>query len=419
MSNRRIKKVLPTVYDESLSYYEVLNKLTKEIDDLAEQVEVVLPIIEDVEALLASKQDTLVSGVNIKSINHSSILGAGNINLQVPLVSGTNIKTVNSNSLLGEGDLEVQEKLVSGTNIKTINSNSMLGDGNIAVQEPLVSGDNIKTVNNNSLVGSGNVEVQEPLVSGTNIKTVNSNSLLGSGDIEVQEKLVSATNIKTINGYSLLGSGNLIIGGGGGGGGTDNYEDLNNKPQINSHDLIGNQSSSDLGLQDELVSGTNIKTVNNNSLLGSGNVAVQETLVSGTNIKTINGQSVLGSGDIEISGGSHLYQHNIVMYEGDRIENEYDYKISFTILSTSSTAITISTLPNILGTTSGTRKNYPASGMWAHNDVYYVVTHIRGVDGTGFELYGNEITYSTPMTVNERAYDYDDASISDSVVTIW
>lgn len=55
--------------------------------------------------------------------------------------------------------------------------------------------------------------------------------------------------------------------------------------------------------QDTLVSGTNIKTVNSTSLLGSGNVAVQPTLVSGTNIKTINGNSVLGSGDLVISGG--------------------------------------------------------------------------------------------------------------------
>ena len=30
----------------------------------------------------------------------------------------------------------------------------------------------------------------------------------------------------------------------------------------------------------------------------------QDSLVSGSNIKTINGQSILGSGDIEISGGS-------------------------------------------------------------------------------------------------------------------
>ena len=52
------------------------------------------------------------------------------------------------------------------------------------------------------------------------------------------------------------------------------------------------------GKQETLVSGTNIKTVNNTTLLGSGNLAVQDVLVSGTNIKTINGTSILGSGDI-------------------------------------------------------------------------------------------------------------------------
>ncbi len=61
---------------------------------------------------------------------------------------------------------------------------------------------------------------------------------------------------------------------GGGGGGTDDYTDLTNKPQINSTTLSGNKSSSDLGLQDALVSGTNIKTINNTSLLGSGDITV-------------------------------------------------------------------------------------------------------------------------------------------------
>jgi len=40
--------------------------------------------------------------------------------------------------------------------------------------------------------------------------------------------------------------------------------------------------------QAPLVSGTNIKTINSTSLLGSGDVAVQALLVSGTSIKTIN-----------------------------------------------------------------------------------------------------------------------------------
>ena len=34
----------------------------------------------------------------------------------------------------------------------------------------------------------------------------------------------------------------------------------------------------------------------------------QDTLISGTNIKTINGQSILGEGDIEIQGGTGTLQ---------------------------------------------------------------------------------------------------------------
>jgi hypothetical protein len=58
-----------------------------------------------------------------------------------------------------------------------------------------------------------------------------------------------------------------------------------------------------LGAQATLVSGTNIKTVNSTTLLGSGDVSVQATLVSGTNIKTVGGQSLLGSGDVSVGTG--------------------------------------------------------------------------------------------------------------------
>ena len=61
-----------------------------------------------------------------------------------------------------------------------------------------------------------------------------------------QVKLVSGTNIKTINNQSLLGSGNISISGGGGG--SSDYTDLTNKPQINSVELSGNKSLSDLGI---------------------------------------------------------------------------------------------------------------------------------------------------------------------------
>lgn len=62
---------------------------------------------------------------------------------------------------------------------------------------------------------------------------------------------------------------------------------------------------------------TNIAT--NTSDITSLKSSKQDTLTSGTNIKTINGESVLGSGDLTISGGggTKLYQH-IFTPEDDR-----------------------------------------------------------------------------------------------------
>ena len=65
-----------------------------------------------------------------------------------------------------------------------------------------------------------------------------------AAQLGLQPELVSGTNIKTINSQSIVGSGNITIEGGG----TDDYADLDNKPQINSVALSGNKSASDLGL---------------------------------------------------------------------------------------------------------------------------------------------------------------------------
>lgn len=156
-------------------------------------------------------------------------------------------------------------------------------------------------------------EKQDTLVSGTNIKTVNSTSLLGSGDVSVQPTLVSGTNIKTINGNSLLGSGNIVIQGGGGGGSTVAYNPtVTSGTELGKINIDGNDNpvyappvptkTSDLTNDSGFLTG--VKTINNTSMVGSGNVAVQEVLVSGTNIKTVNGNSLVGSGDVQVSGGA-------------------------------------------------------------------------------------------------------------------
>lgn len=95
-----------------------------------------------------------------------------------------------------------------------------------------------------------------------------------------QPLLVSGTSIKTINNESILGSGNITIqGGGSGSGGTTDYTQLSNLPSINGTTLTGNVSLATpeqlAAKQDTLVSGTSIKTINNEPILGSGNITIQ------------------------------------------------------------------------------------------------------------------------------------------------
>lgn len=60
-----------------------------------------------------------------------------------------------------------------------------------------------------------------------------------------QDVLISGQNIKTINNESLLGAGDIIIQGGG----SSDYEELENLPKINNIEIKGNKSLNDLGIQ--------------------------------------------------------------------------------------------------------------------------------------------------------------------------
>lgn len=62
---------------------------------------------------------------------------------------------------------------------------------------------------------------------------------------------------------------------GGGGGGTTNYNALENKPQINSHELSGNKSSSDLGLQDKVLGAWTAGTATTHSTPASTDTVLQ------------------------------------------------------------------------------------------------------------------------------------------------
>lgn len=192
--------------------------------------------IDSLDKEMATKQDLLVSGTNIKTINSQSLLGEGNIEIE----SGSNIPFlfINSTTHLSGDFTAVKNAIANKTPFELYYVN-ILGYGDIAAPEVcFVSGENIQATFHFEST-TANHTVAQTTITPTG---VSANTSYHS----YQEQLVSGTNIKTINGESILGEGNLEISGSGG---TTDYTQLTNKPQINSVELSGNKSLSDLGIQ--------------------------------------------------------------------------------------------------------------------------------------------------------------------------
>lgn len=111
--------------------------------------EVIHPItdVQAVEGLveeLASKQETLVSGENIKKLNGESILGSGEIKITgsgpgSTIVIDGELSLESENPVQNKAITQVlngkQDELESGVNIKTINGKSIVGEGDLFIQE--------------------------------------------------------------------------------------------------------------------------------------------------------------------------------------------------------------------------------------------------------------------------------------------
>ena len=161
---------------------------------------------------LASKQDKLVSGTNIKTINNQSILGSGNISIE----SGTSI-TVDS-ALSTTSENPVQNKVITNTLQTKANASDiptkvsqLENDSKFATQEAVVLGLATKA-DKDSLTSLESDITNLQTTVGNQDKSIIANAQAIQGK---QDKLVSGTNIKTINNQSILGSGNISIEGGG------------------------------------------------------------------------------------------------------------------------------------------------------------------------------------------------------------
>ena len=294
---------------------------------------------------LDGKQDTLVSGTNIKTINNQSLLGSGNIAIQGG--SGATVTEVTQdeyNALVTAGTIDLsalyiitdatpvdlsqyytsaqtesaitqavsgkQDTLVSGTNIKTINNESILGEGNITIQggggidsgtvqtmiDESISG-KVDTSAVTSSVTSASTNSEIPTAKAVNDKlggtsivrlTQAQYDALTTKDPNTVYYITDATPINMSDYQPLLSAGtNITI--------TDNV--------ISAQLEGGTVSRADV---EDMISAATSGYVESSAITEEITAAVsgkQDTLVSGTNIKTINNESILGSGNITIEGG--------------------------------------------------------------------------------------------------------------------
>lgn len=213
--------------------YATNDSVNEEIETLRSSLQ---SKIDSLDKEVATKQDLLVSGTNIKTINSQSLLGEGNIEIE----SGSNIPFlfINSTTHLS-GDFAAVKNAIANKTPFELYYVSILGYDDIAAPEVyFASGETIQATFHFESITANHTVVQTTITpTGVSADT---------RYYRYQEQLVSGTNIKTINGESILGEGNLEISGGGG---TTDYTQLTNKPQINSVELSGNKSLSDLGIQ--------------------------------------------------------------------------------------------------------------------------------------------------------------------------
>lgn len=162
-----------------------------------------------------AKQDTLVSGTNIKTVNNNSLLGSGNMSISVPTAS-TTTPSMDGTASYGSGtsyarsnhvhptDTSRQATLVSGTNIKTVGGTSLLGNGDVPIGVTTFNGDTGAVIYTapvtsvNTKTGAVSLTASDvsavPTTRTVNGKALSSNITLSAADIDGIKGTLSSSN---------------------------------------------------------------------------------------------------------------------------------------------------------------------------------------------------------------------------------
>lgn len=275
------------LFGEGLSYYEQLSLIGSFLYDLKEYIttsdwttgEELQAIIDQIEA---EKQNVLISGENIKTINSESILSAGNLDLQEKLIAGQNItispdgKTISASGTVGIDYPNVSNKpQINGQTLQSGNNTlDTLGiqakDDTILFQDDVI--DNLISEDTTLPLSANQGRIldetkQDVLVSGSDIKTLNEIPLLGEGNIPLKtlhgQSLIGSENIpfKTVGSESIFGTGNIAFK-------TINSQSLMGEGNMTLMNLVENPVNNDILLTDSngqaIDSGTSLTTINTN-----------------------------------------------------------------------------------------------------------------------------------------------------------
>ena len=193
--------------------YTPQNELIRDCVSLSEAMEIVAekansPQIDTssfaTKEELAKKQDTLVSGTNIKTINGESLLGSGDIVIQSGTSGITDAPsdgkkyvrqnanwveetTIDTSGFATKTELSsyVTSETAESTYAKKTEISDMATQTWVNEQGFLTEHQDISNLATKQELKDGLAKKQDTLVSGKNIKTVNGESLLGSGDISL------------------------------------------------------------------------------------------------------------------------------------------------------------------------------------------------------------------------------------------
>ena len=220
---------------------------------------------------LNSKQDTLVSGQNIKTINGQSVIGEGNIEIQqseLPIASANTLGGVK----VGAGlSINPESGVLSATGGGT--ADSVEWDNVLSKPEDIVN-------------------ITERLASKLDTATYNSEKSSFATKDELNSKADASAITDMATQTWVQGQGYL----------TEVPSDYVTNSEL-TEGLAGKQDKGDYALKSDLntlATKEELATKADTSALSSK----QDTLVSGTNIKTINGDSILGSGNLVIQSGT-------------------------------------------------------------------------------------------------------------------